>query len=107
MLDRNTRWFAEQVVHVKRKYGPSIDPAERDAFAAFVSCEAGRADRFSSSGWGNMERAGWTRILIVSDLQCHLQISSEWGQHYYLSILTFPQSALDGGPSTVLPYSNQ
>ncbi len=40
MPDRNTWWFAEQVAHVKRKYGPSTDPAERDAFAAFVSCEA-------------------------------------------------------------------
>ena len=37
MPERHGRWFAEQVVAVKLKYGLSVDPAERDALDALLA----------------------------------------------------------------------
>ena len=34
--EKRRRWYAETVVHVKRKYGLSIDRAERDALATIL-----------------------------------------------------------------------
>ena len=34
--EKRRRWYAETVVHVKRKYGLSIDSAERDALATIL-----------------------------------------------------------------------
>jgi len=35
--DRHGAWFAQRVITVKRKYGLSVDPAERDALAALLA----------------------------------------------------------------------
>ena len=35
--DRHGAWFAEQVIAVKREYGLSVDPAERDSLIALLA----------------------------------------------------------------------
>ncbi len=41
--DRNRGWFATRVVAVKRKYGLSVDPAERDALRAMMAADRSRS----------------------------------------------------------------
>ena len=38
----NREWYVSTIVAVKRKYGLSIDEAERDALAEILACAAGR-----------------------------------------------------------------
>ena len=46
MPDKRKRWYASKVVQVKRKYGLSIDAAERDALAAVLGEDCGRLRTF-------------------------------------------------------------
>ena len=41
--DRNEGWYAARVIEVKRKYGLSMDTAERDALAAMLARDSSRS----------------------------------------------------------------
>jgi len=41
--DKNQGWYAARTVAVKRKYGMSVDPAERDSLAAMLAADSRRS----------------------------------------------------------------
>ena len=48
--DHHGAWFAERVIAVKRKYGLSVDPAERDSLKALLAGGGARLDCSERSG---------------------------------------------------------
>lgn len=46
----NRGWFAAKVVAVKRKYGMSINPAERDSLAVMLAADSSRTVVCGQSG---------------------------------------------------------
>ena len=74
---RNRGWFAARVVAVKRKYGLSVDPAERDVLQAMLDSEPSRT------------------------VTCGEDLTPTGGPTYY-----FPHLAVGAGWQTTLTYIN-